>query len=145
MLNTISKAFGKEEAIGDKRLAMYFEPLNCGCNLVVYGGEAYVEYDFSKYGKSHSHMCRIPVDKIEQHLKAVKANLDIYKNTKASVGRAVISIKGLRDMTINLNSRHEGVCVNRFYFPVASDTDYARLESCLVYAKNKAAEIMAMQ
>lgn len=118
------------------------EPIGCDCRLVAYSSTAYIEYDFSKYGKSKTHEYRVPLNEIDQHLEALKANLQIYENTCRSTPKVPVSFKGLRNMFICVNTKKPGVCIDKFYFPIANKMDYTRLEEAFKKAKLRAYELM---
>lgn len=132
---------GREDKSG-KGGILYHEALDCDCHLVVYADRSYVEYDFSKYGKEETHQYKIPVEEIDEHLEALQANLQIYKNTKGNTGKTPVVFQGLRNMSICINTKSAGVCIDRYYFPVATDDEYLMYERDLHYCKNKAKEVM---
>lgn len=135
----------KDSSNEDGRISVYYEALDCGCNLVIYSNEAYIEYNFSKYGKncSRTHQYKVLIKDVDKYLKTLRANLDIYNNTiKDSDIKASVSFPGLGHMTININSKNPGVCIDRYYFPVSSEEQYKIYENDFLYAKNKAEEII---
>lgn len=121
----------------------YYEKLPCGGILTITSNKWYIEYSFLSVNLNGSKISIIiDSSQIDNHLTALKTNLEIYKTFQPNSNEDVYGIPGLMDMTINLHGPCKGVCLEIYYRPVSSDEDFQLIKKSFTYAKNKANAIL---
>ncbi len=121
----------------------YYEKLPCGGLLTVTDDNWYIEYNFLPLElKSEMITFRIDSSEVDDHLVALKNNLEIFKSYSDSSDEGVYGIPGAMNMTINLHGHSKGVCILGYYRPVRNDEEYDIIKKSFEYAKKEANSIL---
>lgn len=121
----------------------YYKKLPCGGVLTVTDDNWYIEYNFLPLElKSEMITFRIDSSEVDDHLTALKNNLEIFKSYVDSSDEGVYGIPGAMNMTINLHGHSKGVCILGYYRPVRNDEEYDVIKKSFEYAKKEANSIL---
>lgn len=121
----------------------YHEILPCGGMLIVDSDDWFIQYDIPTLNpRAGSVLINIKSNEIDDHITALKANLEIFKDFKKNSGSRIFGIPGAMNMTINLHGHAKGVCLNNYYRAVYDDDSFERIKNSYNYAKIKAAQIL---
>ncbi|MBS6600860.1 MAG: hypothetical protein ACLR02_03955 [Clostridium sp.] len=117
----------------------YYQKLPCGALLTITDDDWYIEYRFLPLEpKAELITFRIDSNEVDNHLIALKKNLEIFKAYADSSDEGVYGIPGAMNMTINLHGHSKGVCILGYYRPVRNDEEYNIIKKSFEYAKKEA-------
>lgn len=121
----------------------YYEKLPCGGILTIVNDTWFIEYNFLNLDPNSGNISIVIKNTdIDNHLTALHDNLEIFKSIEHICDECIYGIPASMNMTINPHGLSKGVCLEGYYRPIASYSEFELVKKSLLYAKAKALKLL---